>query len=281
MNSACATAEFILFDGAIVPMERIELILDGGYPGRCLYEYMGDEARRVSPWLVSVPSPAEALASEMDGSRTHAHGVSRLLAKASLNELVSHLQRLQTLSAGQKRYYLRYADGRSLADLWDVLSLGQREALLGPIETWETCPTDEPVRYTQAPGSKECMRDSALPLRLSTGQFSRLMQSQRDTQRWAIWLKTQSALAAAYTLEELRDLSRRTGAWLHVRGDVLSPQLVHAVGVAALRSSGEVFECSRFAGAVEQGIENDDRRPIDAWRHEGDAADEDAGPRHV
>lgn len=278
MNSAHAS-EFILFDGAIVPTDRIVSIIHDGYPGCCLYEDLGDEAKQVSPWLLSLSSPAEELAVEMGGSRMRAHGVSRLLAPTSMKTLELHLRQLQTLFSGRKQYYLRYADGRSLADLWEVLNPIQRAALLGPVEVWEAHPADGPSRYVA--DTSQLSPDKGLPLRLSKGQFSQLMRMQSDTQRWTTWLKTQPALVTGYTLDELRDLSRRAGAWLHVRGDALPPRLVHAVSVAALRSNGEVFEHPGFANAVRQGIDSDDRGPIDSWLQKNKAFDDVADADHV
>lgn len=278
MNRTHAS-EFILFDGAIVPMDRITSIIRDGYPGCCLYEDLGDEARRVSPWLLSLPSPAEDLAVEMSGSRITAHGVNRLSAQTSIRTVALHLKRLQAVFADNKPYYLRYADGRSLADLWEVLNPIQRAILLGPVKAWESCPADTPSRYIAARDNHELSPDKMLPLRLSTEQFCRLMRAQRDTQRWTTWLKMQPALVAGYTLEELRYLSKRTGAWLRVREDALPPRLVHAVGVAALRSKGEVFEHPGFADAVRHGVESGDRRPIDSWLQQnktfGDVDDSD------
>src|SRR5690606_4467351 len=221
--------------------------------------------------------PAEELGREMRESGTHAYGVSFLLTQVPIDVLSLHLQRLRKVFAGQKRYYLRYADGRAFSDLWGVLDQGQRTAMLGPVEAWKAHPSREPFQRGTKWDTELFSHEDGLPLRLSTQQFSVLSHAQLDTQRWSTWLKAQPALATGYALEELQDLSRRTGAWLRAQRDVLSPHLVHAVGVAVLRSGGGVLDQAGFASAVRQGIENDDRKPIDAWLLEGRASDHAAG----
>src|SRR5690606_13567274 len=171
-NDARAAAGFVLFDSALVPSERIESIINDGYPGRCLYGDLGEEAKRVSPWLLPLSPPAEELGREMRESGTHAYGVSFLLTPVPIDVLSLHLQRLRKVFAGQKRYYLRYADGRAFSDLWRVLDQGQRTAMLGPVEAWKAHPSREPFQRGTKSDTELFSHEDGLPLRLSTQQFS-------------------------------------------------------------------------------------------------------------
>lgn len=257
MSPSRAPMEFILLDSAIVPLDRIMSVIDDGHSGHCLYADLGDEARLISPWLLESSSPAETLVRDMRDSKRHTHGVARLAAPTSIDVVVLHLHQLRTLLADRKRYYLRYADGRALSDLWGVLDSTQRQALLGPIDTWEACATDEPCRYLVSYESRSRAEAVSMSLRLSSHQFGELLQAQRDTQRWSTWLATQPQLCDGYSLKDLRDLSRLTGKWLRTQG-ALPERVVQAVGVAVLRSKGEVLGHPELAGKLRQGAVGDD-----------------------
>ncbi|WP_066092781.1 DUF4123 domain-containing protein [Xanthomonas massiliensis] len=256
MSGSRTLTGFILFDSAIVPLDRIVSIIDDGYPGHCLYADWGEEAKSVSPWLLAPSSRVAELVRDLREGGQHAHGVSRLATSASADAIVLHLRRLQTMFADRKRYYLRYADARAFSDLWSVLDPAQRRALLGPIAAWEASAAGESSRYIDPDDGRTLAQSVTLPLRLSSRQFGELLRAQRDTQRWSIWLKTQPQLCEGYSPAELRKLSRLTGEWLRAQG-ALPERVVQAVGVAVLRSGGEVLGHPEFADKARHGAVGD------------------------
>ena len=251
MRDEVTQHRFVLFDAAIVPIESIRSLVDDGVCARCLYEQWGAGAERVSPWVLADGPGVRELAQDMRASRTHAFGVSSLMSRVPMDELAEHLMRLQYLFCGHDRYFLRYADGRAFADLWEVLRPEQRTCLLGPVQRWNAracAPRDYMSGESEDRlfGSGEGQRP---PLRLMRAQFGRLIRAQRITQRWAVWETEQPLLARKFTPARLRDLAVGVGDWLQTHQVVAGPTL-RAVGMAALRSNGDVLESPDFPEAV-------------------------------
>jgi len=248
MRGEVVQHRFALFDAAIVPVDSIKSVVNSGICARCLYAQWGDEAERVSPWLLADGPGVGEFAQEMRASRAHAAGVSWLMSRVSMEGVVEHLARLQYLFSGRDRYFLRYADGRALADLWEVLRPDQRTCLLGPVQEWNAHAC-APRDYASEGGPSGAEESQHLPLRLTRTQFGRFIRAQRNTQRWVAWEAGQPLLAGGFTPARLREIAINVGDWLQAH-QVMSGPTLRAVEIAALRSGGDVLGAPGFPEAV-------------------------------
>ncbi|QCO67877.1 DUF4123 domain-containing protein [Luteimonas yindakuii] len=261
MSSQFAHAGFALFDAAIVPLNDILAVVNDGVSDCCLYAASGEEASRVSPWLLADAAQTRALMDTMRGNPRYAAGATWLGTDVAFDTMARHLRNLGQIHANGKRYYLRYADGRAWADTWSVLGPDQRQAVLGPVKEWdshaiERCAFRSPSGVDAA---------ASLPLRLTRVQWTNLLRAQRDTHRCIEWLSRQAALASSYSGADLLALARRTGEWLQQLGP-LGPEVMRAAGIAALRSGGRVFEeGDAFSQAVRRSSTPSDYEALRSW----------------
>lgn len=246
MNITATHARYVLLDAAIVPLADIQAVANSGISAYCLYAALGEEAQRVAPWLLAEATASHALADALRTESKRAHGIAWLHTDADIDVVADHLRTLQRIHADGKYYFLRYADGHAWADVWSVLRPEQRHMALGPIREWRAHAF---VTHSFAPPQTMDTESLAHNLRLSRAQWSALLQAQRDTQRGIEWKTGHSVLASQLDGDGLHALSRRTGDWLRAQGP-LPPAVIHAVGLAALRSQGRVLDDPAFSEAV-------------------------------
>lgn len=250
---------YLLFDAAIIPLQLIRSVVDAGVPARCLYDDLGSQAERISPWLLQDKDEARGLASRMREDRRYAHGVSRLGACVEMSELHQHLQHLRYVRANERRYFLRYADGRAWLDLWAELQPMQQLTALGPVSEWEAFDCEPIIISKSGVRHQEGDCHRVLPVGLSKQQWAGVIRRQRITQRWMRWESEQKSLSGKYAPCRLRELAGQTGEWLQAHRIVDGPE-VHDIEMAVLRTDGAALADSLFDREVTSG---NDRRRLD------------------
>lgn len=137
---------FLLDACALAPHEAkaLEALDDVAW----LYQHIPDESAKLAGPVLMADSPAvEDFVERLKADEARQWSLASLSSQASFSVVLKHLASLRYLRApdGQK-FYLRFADSRSLSSLWQVLSERQRARLLGPIVSW---------RYTSRRGLAE------------------------------------------------------------------------------------------------------------------------------
>lgn len=195
-----------LFDAAIVPFKQLKALSDGGNGGYCLYAEHGQEAEVVAPWLFMDSPQVRSQAVQWQVDARHMAGVAALEHEGDSLGLMQHLCAISIIKApAGRRFYLRFADMRALADVWSVLQEDQRGWLLGPVRRWRGCRFPEVELQLSASPSTMAFR---APLSLSTPQFETLLRKQRDTQCWQALIQRQRRLGTCHTLQALYAYAR-------------------------------------------------------------------------
>lgn len=149
---------------------------------RWLYDDVGDEqAKHVGPVLISPCRSFEPFAVQLQADEARAWSVARLDTQADLDSLTRHFKALRYLHTQDgQRYFLRYADSRSLTSLWPVLTAPQQRAFLGPVHRWaytdrhmKNCAIE---RDDVAPLYADSLWPMSVASRLSNEQLDDLLQ---------------------------------------------------------------------------------------------------------
>ena len=91
----------------------------------------------VGPVLVAPCAVIDQLAERLQADEARSWAACALHTQVDFGTLERHLAALCYLHTHDgQRYFLRYADSRSLVALWPVLSTSQQGALLGPVQRW-------------------------------------------------------------------------------------------------------------------------------------------------
>lgn len=172
---------FFLFDGALLHDTALHDHLLKALENRLLYEDESPQAARIGPLLLPARPEVTRMISEQATSHSELlFGYSVLRSAACLDQIQQHLQQLRFIhTVSGKRYYFRFADGRAFANVWQTLSLEQRQAMLGPVQQWhhhdpagrQCCGRTAPRQSTRPA--------SALPLQLQPDQWHQVLNATR------------------------------------------------------------------------------------------------------
>lgn len=251
--------DFILIDGAVFAETTImDELAAQGCVRRALYLDKGDAAERVGPWLLIADQFSQKIVLRFAELPLLRKGVTWLQAESELDALYKHLQGLRYIWFQRNQYYLRYADGRVIANLWDLLTPAQQAYWMGPIRAWHAWGWgDELCEYR----ALTMPVDANSTLRLSQEQYGHLLHRQRDDSRLTDCLSLEPELATILDCKQMHTISRDTGVWLRLAG-VKAYSTALAVGVVALRSAGRVLKSPSFLEQVNRVSE--DGRDADA-----------------
>ncbi|EHK63040.1 hypothetical protein KYC_27588 [Achromobacter arsenitoxydans SY8] len=172
---------FMLLDGALLhgtsihdrALERPEI--------RLLYEDQGPLAARVGPLLLPEHQEISLWLNQLASTRQDvAFAYSLLRTPSGIGQVLEHLQRLRFIHARSgKRYYFRFADGRAFANVWEALSIAQRDAVLGPVQAWHHHDAAGKERCVRTSGIPQASIDDALPLQLEPKQWHQVLRTAR------------------------------------------------------------------------------------------------------
>ena len=172
---------FFLFDGALLHDTALHELLLKDLEIRLLYEDESPEAARIGPMLLPARQEVARMISQLATNNSElVFGYNLLRSAASLDQIEQHLQQLRFIHAvNGKRYYFRFADGRAFANVWQALSLEQRQAMMGPLQEWhhyDPAGTECCGRTAPQPSTS---RASALPLQLQPNQWHQVLNATR------------------------------------------------------------------------------------------------------
>ncbi len=149
MTMDATTNTYHLLDACALLPAELELLQRGEHVAWIYGHVKDDTARFAGPVLACADKQVDAIVERLMADDASQWALTSLISHASFSDLVRHMSSLRYLRApdGQK-FYLRFADSRCLASLWQVLTERQRLRLLGPIATW---------RYTNRRGLNESL----------------------------------------------------------------------------------------------------------------------------
>lgn len=179
MNIPMST--FFLFDGALLHGTALHDHILKEPEIRLLYDDESPQAARIGPLLLPARREVAQMISQLATSNSDVvFGYSLLRGPARLDQIHQHLQKLRFIHAvSGKRYYFRFADGRAFANVWQTLSIEQRQAMLGPVQEWhhydpagrECCGRADPLQSTSPA--------NGLPLQLQPDQWHQVLNATR------------------------------------------------------------------------------------------------------
>lgn len=169
------TTQWVLFDGAMLHESPEREWLMAHPRCRAMYDDLGEEAQAVGPILLPLCAEVQPLVSGLSGTKRFA--CATLVCRERTDVLVRHLQALRYVYSGESAFYFRYADHRAFDAVVVALTPGQRNVLLGPIESWHYLARNGHATALAPGWHDEALQD--LPLRLLPEQWRRILQSTR------------------------------------------------------------------------------------------------------
>ena len=234
---------FLMFDGAqLQEAGALSVALD--LPEvRALYADLGSEAEGVGPLLAPSSEAAETLCRALD-AMDGMFATTRIVCPAGTHHLHAHLQGVRYLhTLGGRRYFLRYADNRTVLNLWRVMDGGQRSRLLGPVSEWGV--RDIAGNVVSLQRTQRSKHEGALPIR--PDQFGLLLEKSRPGELMAATLALWDEDLPRYA--DRMQSSERVYAWLQ-ESAAQRTQLAPLVNAAMWRSEGRALDDASFQDAL-------------------------------
>lgn len=212
-----------------------------------LYGFMKDEsAERMGPIVVPNDGSVAALAEALRADAYRCWAVSELTTDAPPDVLARHLgQWVHCWTADGQRFFLRFADGRSMRVVWSVLDEAQKLRLLGPVQRWRTTGRlGEAVDLKPGVQPQSAIHRTATPHRLilSDAQFNQVLAQSWPDQLLSAVLDEAPALAGGIDAGQLHELARRTCVWLEELGEDRYPQQKSALAHVLKHGGGQWVE---------------------------------------
>lgn len=221
-----------------------------------LYGFMKDEsADRMGPILVPSGEAAAALVDDLKADASRCWAVSELNTDTSPDALARHLTKLvHCWTADGQRFFLRFADGRSMRVVWSALDEAQKLRVLGPVQRWRTTGRmSEAVDLTTRlqPHAPSHRTASQHRLTLSEAQFNHVLDQSWPDQLLSAVLDDAPSLAAGIGASQLHELSRQTCGWLQEVGEDRYPQQKAALAHVLTHGHGQWLEPPSFRASGE------------------------------
>lgn len=223
---------------------------------RRLYGFWKDEsADRMGPVLVPGGEAATALVHALTADASRCWALSELTTDVSFDALARHLaQLIYFWTADGQRFFLRFADGRSMRMVWTALDEVQKLRVLGPVQRWRTTGRmGEAVDLTTGPQPHDPSHRTASPHRLplSEAQFNHVLDQSWPDQLLSAVLDDAPSLAAGIGANQLHELSRQTCGWLQEVGEDRYPQQKAALAHVLTHGQGQWLEPPSFRASGE------------------------------
>ena len=257
-----------LLDGALIGSAAAGEGLRAAPGAVALYSDLGEEAAHVGPWLIPASIDVDARLDRWRAEREDAAlGIAWLRTSESASDLIAHLHRLRYVRAARKpseRFFLRYADQRTLIALWTALRPAQQRAWLGPIQSWRSRTLDGAnVEFVPMATSMDA-EVSVLPLSLDAKQFERLTDESRVGDLLVATIDAFPELRGAATLAQRYAFARAARAWCTARG-IQQAALQIAILVAMIRTKGHALQDPAFAAASQAARAASDASVLLTW----------------
>lgn len=221
-----------------------------------LYGFMKDEsAERMGPMLVPDGEPIAVLVHALRTDASRCWALSELTTDTLPDALARHLAQLvHCWTADGQRFFLRFADGRSMRVVWSALDEVQKRRVLGPVQRWRTTGRmGEAVELTTGPQPHDPSHRTASPhrLTLSEAQFNQVLDQSWPDQLLSAVLDDAPSLAAGIDANQLHELSRQTCGWLLEVGEDRYPQQKAALAHVLTHGQGQWLEPPSFRASGE------------------------------
>jgi len=210
----------------------------------CLYDFLNDaQATLMGPRVLSDTSDSRQLADALKADEVRRWAVSELHADLGHEALAAHLKKLvYCWTADGQRFFLRFADGRSMRALWSILSEKQRMAVAGPLSAWRTTGRDGKAVDLMPPHEPNYASHPSVRLTLSDTQLSGLIEASWPDQLLSAVLEEQPHLADMCSATTRYELAVRTCSWLKERGEERYPEQKAALAHVLTHGGGTWIE---------------------------------------
>jgi hypothetical protein len=265
-NEAMPRQRCLLLDGALFSTVCDLPRLVKETQATALYADLGEDAALVGPLLLDaahahlLPSTfADAIAAK----RAQRFGIAELCADVPMARIAEHLRRIRHLhTADGQRFFLRCADSRGLACLWDVLQPQQREALLGPILRWQIRGEDDASRVLRHDAQDTAQ--AALPLVLNDQALSRFAELALP---WQLMIAAEEAHASLvhFADDSRLEFTRQALAWAEQSEHDVGFTLQTALVVAFTMTQGYASHHAGFSTAWSDASRSNDPQPLYRW----------------
>lgn len=127
-----------LLDGAALTDEEMNMLCRQAQH-HFVYDHLDHtDHRRMGPLLIAECADVLEIIATLKGDPVRAWSVSKWTSPMPWEELVQHARELRYIrTADGQRFYLRFADSRSFASVWDVLTERQQSRIMAPLSSWE------------------------------------------------------------------------------------------------------------------------------------------------
>jgi Domain of unknown function (DUF4123) len=215
-----------------------------------LYDHLPDpSALTVGPMLLAPCDVASAVAHALQADDARSWAVAQLDGPPDDARWSAHFRSICHVHTHDgQRYFVRYADSRSLTSLWPVLTPAQQRRMLGPLRHWSyTDRRGHPQHLAVLNPSAQAAQaaQAALgPVRLSAGQLGELLSRTWPDQLLGAVLDHEPRLAEGLRAWQRHHCAQQVCDWLDARGEERYP-----VQLALLRSHLSADACAMDAAA--------------------------------
>lgn len=249
----------LLIDGALLRGHPLMAALRDSQAGLSLYGDLGEEAQSVGPWLW----PGQRLADVAVPELPARHGISEIHAAPAI-DLRAHFSRIRYIETHDaQRYFLRYADMRSLSAVRASIDDAQWQFLVGPVQRW-VC--------VDRQGNEKAFVEAPLPqahrrpenLRLSAKQLARLLEAGLADQLCLAVEELQEEALHPET-DSVQFASVEAAARLVAQEGIESFALQRAIARQAVLCGANAIQSAGFVEAVRQARLTGDTERVATW----------------
>lgn len=238
-------AYWLIDGGALTEAETQMLSTNLGV--HSVYDHLKDEsAMRMGPWLIaSETEVGDSLAAALRADDLRRWGLNELHTSVKTDVLKRHLMSLvYAWTSDGQRFFLRFADGRSMRAVWSVLNARQRSGLQGPIQRWRTTNrSGEPVDLCMTP-TDILPEASSSRLTFTDTQLGQLLDRVWPDQLLSAVLEEEPSLAESLSTKQLHDLATQTCLWLKDIEEERYPRQKAALAYVLTHGQGSWIEPS-------------------------------------
>lgn len=179
-----------------------------------VYEHLDNpQHEQMGPLLVADCEAVLELISPIQEDASRSWCLSKWTSDQPWDRLTEHARQLRHIKTGDgQRFYLRFADARSFASVWAVLSPHQQSRVLAPLQSWEYLDRQGQAVVLRA-RPEALTQPSALALHLNDQQLTHLLDLIWPDQLLAGWLEDNPSLMGQILLPRAYQLSQEACSW--------------------------------------------------------------------
>lgn len=187
-----------------------------------------DRAARMGPILAPIDDHSSLVVDKVKADESRLWAVNQIDSVVGREPLIRHLACLvHCWTADGQRFFLRFADGRSMRAVWSALNARQRSRVLGPLHRWRTTGRDgRPVDWVPPSANTPGANNEPAPfrLRLSDAQVDQVLAQSWPDQLLSAVLDEAPTLSDGITAQRLHELASQACAWLRQMGEERYPE---------------------------------------------------------